>query len=395
MDDEAGARIVSYLPMAHATGRWLDQWLPMVHPGTVAFCPDPAELIQIALQVRPTMFGGVPRVWEKLYAALVAGIASEPDPERRRAVEGAIEARRQVVTLRQRGTEPAPELRSVAERAAPLCRALLARVGLDACRFAGSGGAPIEPAIIEFFQALGLPMVEGWGLTEVTFAATMSRPDRTRNGSVGTRYPGVELRLADDGEVLVRGPVVMRGYYRDLEATASAIDADGWLHTGDVGTLDADGYLRIVDRKKELIITSGGKNISPANIESLLQRHPLIGQACAIGDRRNYVTALLVLDGELGPAWARARGIKAQGIAELSAHPLVLGEVKGAVRAANEHLARVEQVRRFKLLPDEWTAETGELTPTLKRRRRVIAERYAAVIEQLYDPRAADVVDLG
>jgi long-chain acyl-CoA synthetase len=162
-----------------------------------------------------------------------------------------------------------------------------------------------------------------------------------------------------------------------------------------VGTLDADGYLRIVDRKKELIITSGGKNIPPANIESLLQRHPLIGQACAIGDRRNYVTALLVLDGELAAAWARARGIEEQRMAELSTHPLVVAEVESAVRAANMHLARVEQVRRFKLLPDEWTVETGELTPTLKRRRRVLAERYAAVIEQLYDPSAADVVDLG
>ena len=394
VDDEAGARVVSYLPMAHAGGRWVDQWLPMVHPCTVAFCPDAAELFQVAIQVRPTMFTGVPRVWEKLHAALVARIASEPDPERRQAVEGAIEARRQVVALQQRGAEPTSEQQTLADRAAPVCRALLARVGLDACRFAGSGAAPIEPAIIEFFQALGLPMVEAWGLTELTMAATMSRPDRTRIGSVGTRYPGVEVRLTADGEVLVRGPMVMRGYYRDLEATAAAIDAEGWMHTGDIGTLDADGYLRIVDRKKELIITSGGKNISPANIESLLQRHPLIGQACAIGDRRNYVTALLVLDGELAPAWARARGIEAQGMAELSAHPLVVAEVEGAVRAANEHLARVEQVRRFKLMPDEWTAETGELTPTLKRRRRVIAERYAAVIERLYDPDAADVVDL-
>jgi len=178
---------------------------------------------------------------------------------------------------------------------------------------------------------------------------------------------------------------VMKGYYRDPVRTADALDADGWLRTGDIGTLDADGFLRILDRKKELIITSGGKNISPANIEYFLQRHPLIGQACAIGDRRNYVTALLVLDGETAPAWARQHGIQARSLAELATHPAVLAEVDQAVRDANEHLARVEQVRRFRLLPTEWTAETGELTPTLKRRRRVIAERYAQEIEHLYD----------
>jgi long-chain acyl-CoA synthetase len=247
--------------------------------------------------------------------------------------------------------------------------------------------------VIEFFQALGLPMLEGWGMTELTNVATVSHPDRARNGAVGAACPGIELRLADDGEVLVRGPLVMRGYYRDLARTADALDADGWLHTGDVGTLDADGLLRIVDRKKELIVTSGGKNISPATIEALLQRHPLIGQACALGDLRNYVTALLVLDGEVAPGWARQHGIPAGSLAALAVHPTVLAEVGRGVRAANEHLARAEQVRRFIVLPAEWTAQTGELTPTLKRRRRVIAERYAAEIERLYGPPAAGVMD--
>jgi long-chain acyl-CoA synthetase len=237
-------------------------------------------------------------------------------------------------------------------------------------------------------------MVEAWGMSELTNAATLSHPRRALGGSVGTACPGVELRLADDGEVLVRGPLVMRGYYRDLARTADALDADGWLHTGDVGTLDARGLLRIVDRKKELIITSGGKNVSPAMIESLLQRHSLIGQACAIGDRRNYVTALLVLDGEAAPAWARQHGIDAGSLAELAVHPKVLAETARGVRAANDHLARAEQVRRFTLLPGEWTAETGELTPTLKRRRLVIAERYAGEIDRLYGPADARVVDL-
>ena len=262
--------------------------------------------------------------------------------------------------------------------------AVLARIGLDQCRVATTGAAPIDPAVIEFFQGLGLTLSEGWGMTELTCAATFAGSGESRAGAVGKAFPGMEVRIADDGEVLVRGPLVMRGYYKDPEGTAEALDADGWMHTGDVGELDADGFLKITDRKKELIITSGGKNIPPALIEYQLQRHPLIGQVCAFGDRRNYVTALIVLDPETTPAWARAHGIPAASLAELASHPDVLAEVERGVAEANSHLARVEQVRRFLVLPSEWTAESGELTPTLKRRRRVIADRYAADIEQLY-----------
>jgi long-chain acyl-CoA synthetase len=392
--DEDGRRGISYLPMAHATGRFSDHWLPMISDTTVAFCPDPMQLFQVAVQVRPTVLVGVPRVWEKLHAALQAGLAAEPDAARRGAAEEAINSGRELARWGQRG-EPAPApLQAQAQQTAPVRQALLAFVGLDACRLAASGAAPIDPEVIEFFQGLGLPMVEGWGMTELTNAATISHPDQARNGAVGTACPGVEVQLAGDGEVLVRGPLVMRGYYRDLARTADTLDRDGWLHTGDIGTLDADGFLTIVDRKKELIITSGGKNISPVLIESLLQRHPLIGQACAIGDRRNYVTALLVLDGEAAPVWAQQHGVRTGDLAELAAHPQVLAEVAAGVRRANQDLARVEQVRRFTLLPAEWTAETGELTPTLKRRRRVIAERYAADIERLYGPPGPGVIDV-
>ena len=392
--DQDGQRGISYLPMAHVTGRFSDHWLPMIYHATVAFCPDPMQLFQVAAQVRPTVLVGVPRVWEKLHAALRAGIAAEPDPARRGAAEEAITTGRELARWRQRG-EPVPAaLQAQAQQSAPVRQALLAFAGLDACRLAASGAAPIDPEVIEFFQALGLPMVEAWGMTELTSAATISNPDRARNGAVGTACPGVEVRLAGDGEVLVRGPLVMRGYYRDLAQTAGTLDQDGWLHTGDIGTLDADGFLTIVDRKKELIITSGGKNISPVLIESLLQRHPLIGQACAIGDRRNYVTALLVLDGEAAPVWAQQHGVRTADLAELAAHPQVLADVAAGVRRANQGLARVEQVRRFTLLPAEWTAETGELTPTLKRRRRVIAERYAADIQRLYGPPGPGVIDV-
>jgi long-chain acyl-CoA synthetase len=352
-DADGDARVISYLPMAHATGRTVDHWAAMADPFTLAYCPDAPRLFEIAAQVRPTGLLGVPRVWEKLHAAL-STVLPDVSPD---------------------------TVRAMPEQAR---QAVLARIGLDQCRVATTGAAPIDPVVIEFFQGLGLKISEGWGMTELTCAATFAGSGESRAGAVGKAFPGMEVRIADDGEVLVRGPLVMRGYYKDPEGTAEALDADGWMHTGDVGELDADGFLKITDRKKELIVTSGGKNISPALIEYQLQRHPLIGQACAIGDRRNYVTALIVLDPEVTPAWAGAHGIPAAPLAELASHPDVLAEVERGVAEANSHLARVEQVRRFRVLPSEWTAETGELTPTLKRRRRMIADRYAADIEQLY-----------
>jgi long-chain acyl-CoA synthetase len=352
-DEDGNARLISYLPMAHVTGRSVDHWGAMARPISLSYCPDALKLFEIAAQVHPTALVGIPRVWEKLYAAL------------RNAL---------------------PDVSPAAVRAMPdeARRGVLGSIGLDRCGVATSGAAPIDPAIIEFFQALGLPLTEGWGMSELSNAATLAAPGHNRNGAVGKAFPGIELRIAHDGEVMVRGPLVMQGYYKDPERTADAVDSDGWMHTGDIGELDADGYLKITDRKKELIITSGGKNISPALVEYELQRHPLIGQACAIGDRRNYVTALLVLDPEAAPAWARAQGIEAVTLAELARDPRVLAEVERGVAEANSHLARVEQVRRFRLLPNEWTAETGELTPTMKRRRRVIVGRYAQEIEDLY-----------
>ena len=352
-DADGNARLISYLPMAHVTGRSVDHWGVMDHPVTLAYCPDSLRLFQIAPQFHPTALVGIPRVWEKLYAALSTTL---------------------------------PDVSPDAARAMPeqLRQAVLTRIGLDECRVATSGAAPIDPAIIEFFRALGVPLTEGWGMSELSNAATLAHPEGARTGAVGKAFPGMELRIAEDGEVLVRGPLVMRGYYKDQERTTEALDAEGWMHTGDIGELDAEGFLKITDRKKELIITSGGKNISPALVEYELQRHPLIGQACAVGDKRNYVTALIVLDPEVTPAWARAHGIQAASLAELATRPEVLAEVERGVAAANSHLARVEQVRRFRVLPNEWTAESGELTPSMKRRRRVIVDRYAQQIDDLY-----------
>jgi long-chain acyl-CoA synthetase len=238
--------------------------------------------------------------------------------------------------------------------------------------------------VLEFFGAIGLPINEVWGMSEMVAVGTINPPARMKLGTVGKACPGVEIRLADDGELLLRGANVMPAYYRDEDRTREALDADGWLHTGDVATVDDEGYYSIVDRKKELIITAGGKNISPANLENLLKQHPLVGQAAAIGDRRSYITALVVLDGEVAPAWARQRGIGFSGLADLADNPEVVEAIREAVAAANEHVARVEQIKRFVILPVEWTAESEELTPTLKLKRRVINQRYANVIDALY-----------
>jgi long-chain acyl-CoA synthetase len=347
------ATMISYLPMAHITGRTVDNWAALEHPVTLAFCPDQLRLFEIAAQVHPTALVGIPRVWEKLHAALRAAL---------------------------------PDVTPAAVDALPagVKEAVRIKIGLDRARLATSGAAPIDPEIVAFFRALGVPLTEGWGMSELSNAATLAAPDDARAGAVGRAYPGMEVTIADDGEVLVRGPLVMAGYYKDPELTMATVDAGGWMQTGDIGELDADGFLKIVDRKKELIITSGGKNISPALVEYELQRHPLIGQACAIGDRRNYVTALLVLDQETAPLWARAHDVPFDSLADLAAHPAVLAEVERGVEAANSHLARPEQVRRYTLLPAEWTAQSGELTPSLKRRRAVIVDRYAKEIEGLY-----------
>jgi long-subunit acyl-CoA synthetase (AMP-forming) len=239
--------------------------------------------------------------------------------------------------------------------------------------------------VLEFFAALGLPICEVWGMSETSLIATINPQDAIRIGTVGVPLPGVELSLADDGELLVRGPIVMRGYRNDPERTAETIDADGWLHTGDIAEIDADGYVRIVDRKKELIINSAGKNMSPANIENKLKAScPLIGSAIAIGDRRPYNTALIVLDPVAAASFAAAHGLAAATAAELAAEPAIQAEVQAGVERANASLSRVEQIKRHTLLAEEWQPGGEELTPTMKLRRKPIAAKYAAAIDAMY-----------
>jgi long-chain acyl-CoA synthetase len=249
-----------------------------------------------------------------------------------------------------------------------------ARLGLDAVESVNVGAAPTPREVIEFFHAIGIPVAELWGMSETTGYGACNPPERIKIGTVGPPAPGAEIRLADDGEVLIRGPFVMTGYRNQPDRTREALDEDGWLHTGDIGELDEDGYLKLVDRKKELIISAGGKNMSPANIEAKLKASsPVIGQAIAVGDGRPYNVALITLDPDVAPAFEQQKGREA-----------LEAEVERGVQAANEQLARVEQIKRFKLLDEEWQPGGDELTPTMKLKRKPIHEKYANEIEELY-----------
>ncbi|NUT47934.1 MAG: AMP-binding protein, partial [Saccharothrix sp.] len=267
---------------------------------------------------------------------------------------------------------------------AQVLRPIRTAVGLDECHRAFSGAAPIPTAVLEFLASVGLPVYEVWGLSETTGAATVSTPEVFALGAVGRPGPGVEVRVADDGELFVRGPVVCAGYLRADGGVEAATDGDGWFATGDVGTVDDRGLVSITDRKKEIIITDGGKNVAPTRIESLLRAHPLVAQAVAIGDRRPYVTALLVLDEEAAPLWARANGVGAVDLDGLARHPAVLTALDQAVKEVNEVLSRAEQVKKYRVLAGPWTAESGELTPKLSVRRRAVDHLHAATIESMY-----------
>ncbi len=381
----AGFRWVSYLPIAHIAERMFSIYLPLSLAGHINFCPDSTQLIGMVGQVRPTSFFGVPRVWEKVKAGIEALMAGEQDPQRRAGVQQAMDIGRRYVESSQYGRTTPPELaeafRQADEKVLGLIRGLL---GMSEAEVVSSAAAPLPPEVASFFAGLGMRIIDIYGMTETTGAFTTNTPDAFKLGTVGRAFPGMEVRIAADGEILTRGPLLTPGYLNLPEQTAELIDHEGWLHTGDIGRIDEDGFLSVVDRKKELIITAGGENVSPAAIEGLLVAHPLIGQALAYGDRRPYVVAVLTLDPEVAPAWAKARGIEAGSLAELAAHQDILAEVEKAVGAANERLARVQQVKSWRLLPVEWTVDSEELTPTLKLKRRIVHAKYADVIDELY-----------
>ncbi|MFJ3980589.1 AMP-dependent synthetase/ligase [Streptomyces fungicidicus] len=377
-------RSVAYLPMAHIAGRVLGIHLPVCNAGHVTVCPEPGRLLPTLRAVRPHGFFGVPRVWERLAAGLRAELAAlhpEQSREVNRARDTAVEAYR----LRAEGKDLPAELAERLERFdARVLRPLRAAVGLDDCRGAFGGAAPVPAGLREFWASVGLPVYEVWGLSETTGAATVSTPGAFAPGAVGRPGPGIEVKEADDGELLVRGPVVCAGHLRADGRVEPATDAEGWLATGDLGTIDSRGLVAVTDRKKEIVVTDAGLRVAPTRIESLLTAHPLVAHAVAIGDRRPWVTELLVLDQEMAPVWAEANGTAGAGPDALARHPAVLEALEHAVAEANAVLSRAEQVKGYRVLAGPWTVETGELTPGLSLRRRAVEELHAATIESLY-----------
>lgn len=377
-------RTVAYLPMAHIAERVLGIYLPISNAGHVTMCTDPDELLPTLVAVRPHGLFGVPRVWEKIAAGLRAKLDALPE-EQAELVRQAREVTSRAFRARSAQVALDPHTESQrAELDEQILGPIRTAIGLDESVRNFSGAAPIPAAILDFLASLGIDVYEVWGLSETTGAATVSTPEEFVVGGVGKALPGMEVSTAVDGELFVRGPVVTPGYLQRDGSVLPAVDEHGWIPTGDVGTVDERGIVSITDRKKELIITAGGKNIAPTRIEGLLRTHSLIGHAMAVGDGQRYITALLVLDEQSGFAWAKARGIEVTDIASLATHPDVLAELDKAVAAANQSLARVEQVKRYRVLDHPWTAGSAELTPKLSLRRRVIQERYRSDIEQLY-----------
>ncbi len=368
-------RVISWLPYAHIAERACSHYLPIVLGFTTTDCPDPRQVVAYLPEVRPSWFFAVPRIWEKLKAAIEAGIEAEQDEERKQAVKGALELGLKKVKLEQAGEEVPEELAQHYAKADEMVFSKMReKLGFDQIEAVNVGAAPTPPEVIEFFHAIGIPLAELWGMSETCGAGCVNPPDKIKIGTVGPPTPGVEIKLAEDGEVMVRSRVVMQGYRNQPDKTKETIDEDGWLATGDIGEFDDDGYLKIVDRKKELIINAAGKNMSPANIEAKVKASsPLIGQAIAIGDGKPYNVALITLDPDVAPGFIEKNGKEA-----------VEAEVQKGVDAANEQLARVEQIKKFKLLDEDWQPGGDELTPTMKLKRKPIVAKYEKEIEALY-----------
>jgi long-chain acyl-CoA synthetase len=389
VDFPDGGRIVSYLPMAHVAERNVSHYLPMAFGFEVTSVANPRDVMQAMAQVHPTWFFAVPRIWEKLKSGLEAMLDKMEDEDQKKQVKDALALSLKRVELIQAGEDVPAEIEEAWKQADDQLFANFRKMlGLDEIEACNVGAAPTPPEVIKFFHALGVPLSELWGMSETTGAGTVNPPDKIRVGTVGPPAPGIEIKLADeDNEILIRGPVVMAGYRNNEEKTKETMTDDGWLMTGDIGEFDEEGYLKIVDRKKELIINAAGKNMSPANIESHLKSAgPLIGQAIAIGDSRPYNVALVTLDPDNLPAFLKEAGIDGDGsdLESLVENEKVVEAVQKEVDKANEQMARVEQIKKFKILPTEWEPGGDELTPTMKLKRKPIGEKYKDEIEALY-----------
>ena len=378
-------RTISYLPLAHIAERVLATYGPPFLGSHVHAIPDPAGLLGALGEVHPTAFFGVPRVWEKIKTGISAKLAEDPDPANQEMVRNAMAAGLAWTQAHEHGREMTPEIEAAyAEADTAILGFLRLLLGLDQVQWAASAAAPMPLEVAKFMGGLGLHVYDVYGMTETTGAFTSNGPGHFKLGTVGRPNPGIEVRLGEDDEILVRGPVNTPGYHRQESATRALIDEDGWIHTGDIGKVDEDGFWSVVDRKKELIITSAGKNIAPSNIENYLKESPIVGHAMALGDNQPYVVAILTLDGEIAPLVAAKMGIEFTDLADLSTKPQIRAMAQAAVDAANERLSRPEQVKAWELLPHEWTAESEELTPTLKLKRRVVNAKYSDVVDRLY-----------
>ena len=378
-----GDVMLLWLPLAHNFGRLMH--LAGAHRGyTVAFLADPLRAADVLPRVRPTVMPSVPRLFEKIHGSVVAAFDETSGPRGAIARWSLGVGRRW--SARVQGGGRMPPLLAVQHRLADrlVYAKVRERIGFDRLRYANSGAAPLAREIAEFFHALGILIVEGYGLSECTTAATVNERDALRFGTVGRALPGVELRIADDGEILVRSDTIFAGYLKDPEATAAVLDADGWLHTGDVGALDEDGFLTITDRKKDILVTAGGKNVAPQNLENDLKTSKYVSQAIVVGDRRPYVAALITLDEAEVGRWAVEQGIEPRDLASLAGDERVRELIQGVVDEVNLPRSRFEQIKRFALLPRDFSIDAEELTPTLKLRRRAVQEHFAAEIDDLY-----------
>ncbi len=381
---DEGGKVISWLPAAHIAERAAHHYLPIVYGFQITSCPDPRQVMSYLPAVQPTWFFAVPRIWEKLKSGLETMLAGQPEEQREKA-QAAIDAAVKKVQLEQAG-EPVPEELAAAVAAADeqMFSGLRKMLGFSEVKAVNVGAAPTPVSVIEFFHAIGVPLAELWGMSETCGAGTVNPPDKIKIGTVGPPAPGVEIKLGEDGEVLMRGDMVMLGYRNQPDKTAETI-VDGWLHTGDIGQFDDDGYLKIVDRKKEIIINAAGKNMSPANIEAAIKSSsPLIGQAVCIGDARSYNTALIVLDADFAPAWAAKQGIEDASLEALSDNDAVREAVQEGIDAGNAKLARVEQIKKFTIISGDWLPGGDELTPTMKLKRRPIDAKYHDAIEAMY-----------
>ena len=383
-EETAGWRVVSYLPMAHIAERSTSHYSAIFAGYEVTTCPDTGKIGEYLRETQPHLAFGVPRIWEKMQAGVEAALAADPDKKQK--FDEAVAAAKPLVLKRTLDGDDAlsdDERQTYAFLDEVAFKQVRQLIGLDAVESAITGAAPIPSELVDWYRAIGVPLSEVYGMSENTGPLTWD-PVRVKPGFVGRALPGVTIELADDGEVIAKGGNIFPGYLNDPEKTAEALDAEGWLHTGDIGEFDDEGYLRIVDRKKELIITAGGKNVSPANLEAALKSFPLIAQAAVIGDKRPFISALVVLDPDVAPGWAKSRGISFDSLDELARHPDVIAEVDRNVAEANNRFSQVEQVKKVLVLGREWLPDSEELTPTMKLKRRGINQKYAAEIESLY-----------